>query len=68
MRRTGIVLAAALSAAVCGPAAAADRIDCTKAMTQMDMDSCASQEFDKADARLNAAYRKLLTTLDEDFW
>ncbi|MGL6547688.1 lysozyme inhibitor LprI family protein [Aeromonas hydrophila] len=40
--------------------------DCIEPMTQAAMNICAMQDYTKADAELNAAYRKLVATLDKD--
>lgn len=37
-------------------AASAQQIDCTNPQTQIDMTQCADQDYQAADARLNAAY------------
>jgi uncharacterized protein YecT (DUF1311 family) len=42
----------------------ADGIDCKNAMTQTDMNICADKDYRKADAALNAAYRKAIVGLD----
>ena len=34
--------------------------ECANAMTQMEMNACASQAFERADAELNALYRRLI--------
>lgn len=52
-----------------GPAVGEDdaKIDCDNAMTQADMNSCAYQDFETADAELNAQYkqtRAAMVTLD----
>jgi uncharacterized protein YecT (DUF1311 family) len=46
------------------PAHAADKLDCRNAQTQIDMDSCAGQEFQKSDRALNANYKQLMGKLD----
>ena len=43
---------------------AGDRIDCANAMTQYDMNKCASSDYNRADAKLNEVYRALMATLD----
>ena len=40
--------------------------DCTAPVTQTDMNICAFQDYQQADAKLNAAYRKLVAMLDKD--
>jgi len=39
--------------------------DCTAPVTQTDMNICAFQDYQRADARLNAAYKKRVATLDK---
>ena len=46
------------------PAAAQD-IDCANAVTQMDMNQCAYQDWQEADARLNAAYKSAMVLLKD---
>ncbi|MGO4563764.1 lysozyme inhibitor LprI family protein [Rhizobium sp. 2YAF20] len=41
-----------------GPARADDAADCGNAATQMDMNSCSDQDYQAADAELNAQYKK----------
>ncbi|MGL4915460.1 MAG: lysozyme inhibitor LprI family protein [Aeromonas allosaccharophila] len=40
--------------------------DCKEPMTQAAMNICAMQDYTKADAELNAAYKKLAATLDKE--
>ncbi|KAA1182914.1 DUF1311 domain-containing protein [Rhizobium tropici] len=70
-----LVSAAALATAlVCGPAFAqtnADepKVDCAKAETQLDLNTCSALDFDKADKALNAQYRKTraaMVAIDSD--
>jgi uncharacterized protein YecT (DUF1311 family) len=35
-------------------------IDCSNAQTQVDMDNCAGQDFQKADAELNRVYKQAM--------
>ena len=42
----------------------ADR--CDSPQTQAEMNTCAAQEFHRADVRLNAAYKKLMKELDSE--
>jgi uncharacterized protein YecT (DUF1311 family) len=46
------------------PAHAADKLDCKNPQTQIDMDQCAGQDFQKADGALNASYKQLVSKLD----
>jgi len=39
---------------------------CDKAMSQMEMNQCSGEQYKKADARLNAVYRKALALLTTD--
>lgn len=56
-----------------GPAFADDTPDCSTLATQMDMNSCADEDYQQADAQLNAQYKRtraamqqLDANLDED--
>ncbi|MEY9780236.1 lysozyme inhibitor LprI family protein [Sinorhizobium fredii] len=40
-------------------------VDCQKAETQMDLNMCADQEYQAADADLNKAYRKAIAAMQE---
>jgi len=53
-----------LSAFGCSSAWAAD--DCKDPETTIDMRRCAAQELKQVDAKLNAAYTKLLAAIDEE--
>jgi uncharacterized protein YecT (DUF1311 family) len=46
------------------PAAAQD-VDCSSVVTQMEMNTCAAQDWEEADARLNDVYARTLATLQE---
>lgn len=53
----------------CGLPAAAQEVDCASAMAQQDLNLCAQQDWQRADAGLNAAYRQaadLLARWDAD--
>lgn len=43
--------------------AAAQEIDCANAMAQMDLNQCAYQDWEEADARLNAVYKQAMELL-----
>ena len=58
-----LILAAPLLMLMSG-ARADDTVDCKHAMTQMDMDFCAGKDFQAADGKLNATYKKLTSALD----
>lgn len=58
-----LALLLALAFASAGSARAAD---CSTAVTQADLDACAAQQFQQADARLNADYRQILARLRDD--
>ena len=45
--------------------ALAQNTDCSKAMTQMDMDFCAGKNFQAADKKLNDTYREVMTALGD---
>ena len=44
-------------------AATAQEIDCANAVTQMEMNQCAYDDWEAADADLNAAYKRAMTLL-----
>ncbi|MFN5997917.1 MAG: lysozyme inhibitor LprI family protein [Paracoccaceae bacterium] len=46
------------------PAAAQD-VDCANAMAQVDLNTCAYQDWEAADARLNAAYKRAIALLED---
>jgi uncharacterized protein YecT (DUF1311 family) len=63
--------------AASAPARAYDRIDCTEQNTTVEMNFCADQDFKASDARLNAAYKKVIAQIadgdlekpyDRDSW
>lgn len=54
-----------LLAATLQPAAAQDKPDCNNAMTQLEMNQCAGIDFQKADAELNAVYKKAMAKMRE---
>ncbi len=43
--------------------AAAQQVDCPNTMVQMELNQCAYQDWEAADAQLNAAYMRALTLL-----
>jgi uncharacterized protein YecT (DUF1311 family) len=45
-------------------AASPDAVDCSKAVTQMDMNQCADRDFRAWDAKLNALYRVVMKNQD----
>lgn len=47
------------------PAHADDPIDCADQKTTVDMNFCADEDFKAADAKLNAAYKKVLAQIAE---
>jgi len=58
----------ALAAALCGgPAAAASdpALDCDNATTQADINQCAGQDYQRADAELIQLYAELMPRLDK---
>lgn len=64
MTRTALIAACL----VAGPAFAQDT-DCSQAMSQMELNSCAYQDWEEADARLNAIYKEVVaaySSLDAD--
>jgi len=60
----GAAAAAFLLAASPAFADEADGIDCKNAVAQQDMNICSDRDYQKADAVLNAAYRKAMAGLD----
>jgi len=61
-------LALTLTALAFAAPALAQNIDCKNAMSQSEMNICADQDYRATDAKLNAAYAKLLAvTGDEGF-
>jgi uncharacterized protein YecT (DUF1311 family) len=49
-----------------GPGAAlAQDVDCANAPTQVDLTDCAGQDWDRADAELNAVYAKAVAAVKE---
>jgi uncharacterized protein YecT (DUF1311 family) len=44
---------------------AEDKIDCANAMAQMEMNMCAYQDFERADAELNAVWKQAKASADE---
>ncbi|GHC57897.1 lysozyme inhibitor LprI family protein [Neogemmobacter tilapiae] len=59
--RLAVILAGLLLAA---PTWAQD-IDCDNAMTQSDMNQCASMDYDAADVELNAVWKDAMATMKE---
>jgi uncharacterized protein YecT (DUF1311 family) len=57
-----LILAAALADPAI-PANAAPPVNCDKAMATSELNQCAEQAFQAADAKLNAAYRKALASI-----
>lgn len=49
-----------------GLAVAQDRADCSKAMTQLEMNECAAEDFMLADKELNRVYNAILVKESED--
>jgi uncharacterized protein YecT (DUF1311 family) len=45
--------------------AAAQEVDCANAMAQADLNACAYQDWEEADADLNAAYKQAMAVMDE---
>jgi uncharacterized protein YecT (DUF1311 family) len=67
VRRSGFALLLVLAAAA--PAAAEDDIDCSNAVAQAEMNICAEQDFEAADAELNTVWknaRKAAKEMDSD--
>lgn len=61
MKRTFLLAAVAFAA----PALAGD-IDCRNAMSQSAMNICADQDFQAADARLNAVFGRLMAAFGDE--
>lgn len=64
MTRKTIALISMAMAAIAMPALAQDApdVDCNNAQTQMEMNYCVEQDFDKADAALNKAYKRAMAS------
>lgn len=62
--KLALALALAPFLLAAAPAAADDKLDCAHAEAQQDMNRCAEQDFERADAVLNRDYKKLLAGLD----
>ena len=45
--------------------AAAQEVDCANAMAQMDLNQCAYQDWEAADAQLNATYKRAMALLSD---
>ena len=45
--------------------AAAQEVDCANAMAQVDLNACAYQDWEAADADLNAAYKRAMALLQD---
>jgi len=66
--RTAALLAFAVlstSATLCHAADTGNDVDCAKAISQIDMEQCASQALNKADAQLNQTYVDYRNRLDQ---
>jgi uncharacterized protein YecT (DUF1311 family) len=57
-----LALVASLGAAMPALAQDAPDVDCENAQTQMEMNFCVEQDFDKADAALNKAYKRAMAS------
>ncbi len=62
-----LLLSLTISAALttCAEAQVPSAIDCAKALSTVEMNYCAEQDYKRADATLNAAYQKLLRKVQE---
>ena len=56
----------AINAAGAQPRPQAAKDPCANATTQAEMNDCQGKEYKKADAELNAAYKQLMSKLDDD--
>lgn len=54
-----VTFAAAFCCAAAPAHAAGATLDCAKAQTQVDMNTCADQDYQRADKKLNELYKKL---------
>lgn len=61
-----LALALVLLTAGIAASRAEDAADCSKAVTQSDINECASKVFQQADGRLNRVYGQLVAKLDPD--
>ena len=64
MTRLSLAIAAVLSAAPAVAQTPGTAVDCAKAFSTLEINDCAEQEFKRADARLNAAYKAMLARID----
>ena len=55
----------ALCSCLFGATATAQEIDCANAMAQMELNQCAYQDWEAADANLNAAYKTAMALMKE---
>jgi uncharacterized protein YecT (DUF1311 family) len=65
MMRNMAIMGVLLLAAGTAGAADSDTVDCSKAITQYDLNVCADKDTQAADKALNSAYRKV-TALQDD--
>jgi len=63
MKMIRVIPGLALAAVSLSGALAQDKPDCDNAMTQGDMNQCASLDWQKADAELNAVYKKAMAQM-----
>jgi uncharacterized protein YecT (DUF1311 family) len=64
LRSFAIFIALPLALALALPASA-QQVDCSNAITQLDLNNCAAQDWEEADARLNEVYAETLAVLQE---
>lgn len=58
-------LCLALSVAVLALPVAAQEVDCAEAVTQMEMNICAEEEWQAADAELNSTYQEVMAEMKQ---
>lgn len=63
--RSLLILFMPLMTAATSPALAAEPLDCTEAMSTVEMNNCAGAEFEKADKELNEVYARALKDIPE---
>ncbi len=63
MRHSTLFTLLALLVAASAPARA---LDCANATTQAEINACAAEEYEEADASLNAAYKELMARLSDE--
>ncbi|WFE90229.1 lysozyme inhibitor LprI family protein [Roseibium porphyridii] len=61
----GVLWGLILAAVLVSPALAEEKVDCSNAMTQLEMTTCANLDWQQADEELNAAYKAAMAKMRE---